>query len=299
MKHRIARDVLWKGVIEDCAHDFIQYFFENYCEQVDRNISIDFLDKELAEITNQSDEKNRRADKLLKVFFKDGTEKWFLIHIEVQGQPDKQFSRRMFTYYYRILDKYNIDTTAICIFTYKSMSGHPKTYSHSFFGTKILYQYNTYSLFDEYNPTYQKNNLFHIIMTAAYHQKDKITDQQLFKTKIDLVRSIIASGVEMKYFRSLMNFVKNYKRFDNIENALIFENKTLELTNNKYNMGIEEAILDYVRTEGHTEGIEQGIEQGIEKIILQAYAKGHSPEDIANFNAIPLNKVIDVINDNR
>jgi hypothetical protein len=45
----------------------------------------------------------RLADVLVKVFLKDGSEKWLLIHIEVQGYYEKEFGRRMFIYNYRIL----------------------------------------------------------------------------------------------------------------------------------------------------------------------------------------------------
>ena len=47
------------------------------------------------------------VDKLVKVFTRTGKEKWILIHIEVQGYQDRDFAKRKFTYFYRILDKYD------------------------------------------------------------------------------------------------------------------------------------------------------------------------------------------------
>jgi hypothetical protein len=66
----------------------------------------EFLDKELNKILPKSRTKNRRADKLIKVFLKNGKEQWILIHTEVQGYYDEEFSERMFTSFYRIYDEY-------------------------------------------------------------------------------------------------------------------------------------------------------------------------------------------------
>lgn len=46
------------------------------------------------------------ADTLVKVWLRTGAEVWVLIHVEVQGQRDPDFERRMFIYYYRIFDWY-------------------------------------------------------------------------------------------------------------------------------------------------------------------------------------------------
>jgi hypothetical protein len=46
------------------------------------------------------------VDKLVKVHLKDGKEEWLLVHIEVQGYPDEEFSERMFRYFYKIFDRH-------------------------------------------------------------------------------------------------------------------------------------------------------------------------------------------------
>jgi len=38
-----------------------------------------------------------------------------LVHVEMQGYNDAEFSKRMFTYFYRILYKYNKRVTSIAI----------------------------------------------------------------------------------------------------------------------------------------------------------------------------------------
>ncbi|MCL1477826.1 MAG: hypothetical protein MH219_09940 [Marinobacter sp.] len=39
----------------------------------------------------------------------DGGETWVLIHVEVQGEPEDDFAERMYTYQYRLRDRYGVD----------------------------------------------------------------------------------------------------------------------------------------------------------------------------------------------
>ncbi len=48
----------------------------------------------------------RFADALACVTQVDGEESWIFIHVEVQGQHDANFAQRMFTYNYRLYDRY-------------------------------------------------------------------------------------------------------------------------------------------------------------------------------------------------
>ena len=66
------------------------------------------MDKEMAEMYPEPHKKSdtRFVDKLVKVYTTAGTARYLLIHIEVQGQYDKEFTKRMFTYFYRIYDRF-------------------------------------------------------------------------------------------------------------------------------------------------------------------------------------------------
>lgn len=48
----------------------------------------------------------------------------------MQGYRDKDFAKRMFTYFYRILDKYGKPVTAIAIFTGSDKNFHPNSYEY-------------------------------------------------------------------------------------------------------------------------------------------------------------------------
>ncbi len=98
-----AKDILWKGIIEDLFSDFLRFFYADADDLFDMGRGFEFLDKELGQLYPDQDIKHPKyVDKLVKVYRKNGAEEWLLIDIEVQGYNDSQFTRRMFTYYYYV-----------------------------------------------------------------------------------------------------------------------------------------------------------------------------------------------------
>ncbi|MCB0634397.1 MAG: hypothetical protein KDD15_31910, partial [Lewinella sp.] len=79
----ISKDTLWKGIIEDLVEEFIQFFFPDYIHQIDFSKGFVFLDKELDQLSSYSASRLRHADKLFKAWLKEGSEQWFLVHVEV------------------------------------------------------------------------------------------------------------------------------------------------------------------------------------------------------------------------
>src|ERR1700733_4710174 len=113
-------DLLWKATLEDLFDDFLRFFYPDADELFDLSRGFEYLDKELDQLFPPEADlyEPRYIDKLVKVFTKAGDEEWILIHIEVQSYTDKDFAKRMFQYYYRILDKYDKPITAFAIFAY-------------------------------------------------------------------------------------------------------------------------------------------------------------------------------------
>ena len=108
------------------------------------------MDKELEQLVPKDKlESPKFVDKLVKVFTKNGAEEWILVHIEVQGYDDREFAKRMFTYFYRILDKYGKPVTAIAIFTDFNPKFRPREYEYNYLGTRCIFQFNTYKIADQ------------------------------------------------------------------------------------------------------------------------------------------------------
>lgn len=262
----ISKDILWKGIIENLVDDFIRYFFPNYVKKIDFERGFEFLDTELQKLIPDNPGQNRHADKLIRVWLKDGLEAWFLIHVEVQGYQDIQFAARMFEYMYRIRDKYQQPVTGLAIYTDWNRRYHYTEFTETFLGTEVIYRFNTYVLRD-HTPKIlaQDVNPFAAVMEAAWQQLGrKKTDDQLYSSKLDLIKRLLKRKVSREKIVSIINFIKYFAPFTNSENLFKFEQDLNQLIKADKPMGIEEAILEEVKKQGIEQGIEKGLEQGIE-----------------------------------
>lgn len=72
------------------------FFFPAAHADIDWSRSYKFLDKELQQVVQDAELGRRYADKLAEVYRKSGKAQWVLTHLEVQGQPETKFNRRMY-----------------------------------------------------------------------------------------------------------------------------------------------------------------------------------------------------------
>lgn len=263
-------DILWKGALEDLFDDFLKFFYPNADELFDLGKGFEYLDKELDQLFPPANDNYapRYVDKLVKVFTKAGQEEWILIHIEVQGQSDRDFAKRMFKYYNRIFDQYDRPITAFAIFTDANKNFHPNHYRRDLLGTKVYYEYNTFKIVEQDDTVLAaSNNPFAMVVLSAklMLSKQKTNDEQLFARAYDLVKLLLSKHISKGKIRNVMNFLKYYIRFENPEMIGKFESEIALLTERSITMGIEELIIDRARKEGILEGREEGIEEGVKK----------------------------------
>lgn len=226
----------------------------------------EFLDKELEQLFPAEDiEAPKFVDKLIKVFTNTGKEEWILCHVEVQGYDDKDFAKRMFTYFYRILDKYNKPVTAIAIFTDTNKKFRPSMYEYEYLGTRNTFYFNTYKIIDQdENLLANDENPFSVVILTVLLslKKKKRDDESLFKLKYSLAKNLLQKKIPKKKIDDLLIFLQLYVRFGDPEYIIKFEKEIEVLTENKTTMGIRELVLDMAKKEGLAEGHKEGIEKG-------------------------------------
>lgn len=264
-------DTLWKGILENVYEDFLRFFFENADELFNIEKGFQFLDKELEQLFPTEDiESPKFVDKLVKVFTKRGTEDWILVHIEVQGYDDKDFARRMFTYFYRILDKYGKPVTAIAIFTDSNQKFRPYEYEYDYLGTKCVFQFNTFKIADQSEIGLLKNeNPFSVVVLTvmlALKKKD-LGDDELYNLKYSLAKNLLGRNIEKRKVNDLLIFLQRYVSFADPHYNVKFDKKIEELTENQKTMGIRELVLDLAKKEGIKEGITKGVEKSKAKFV--------------------------------
>jgi predicted transposase/invertase (TIGR01784 family) len=283
--------MLWKGIIEDMPAFFLRFYFPEAEELLDFERGFEFLDKELEELFPVENPLHPRfVDKLIKAFTKDGREEWILIHIEVQGYRDKEFDLRMFTYFYRLLDRYHKPITALAIFTDDKIGYKPNCYDYRFMGTSARYSFNTYKIIeqDETALANHPNPFALVVLTVLKAIKNKkSSDHTLLSLKTELFRTMYSRNMEKSTMRAMANFLKMYVHFSEPESNRIFENEIQLITNDIKTMGIEELILQRAEQKGIEKGIEQGVERKSENVIRNLITKmGLTDEQAADIAGV-------------
>jgi hypothetical protein len=163
-------DSLWKLVLEDTFEDFLLFLNPDVDTILDLEKGFEFLDTELPQTYMPKDDKYQPkvVDKLVKVYGRDGQKELVLVHIEVQGQYRNDFSKRMFGYYYRLFDKYDMPITAYAIFLEPNMIERSNCFEQDFMGTSLVYKFNTLKIADHsYDELIANENPFALAILAA------------------------------------------------------------------------------------------------------------------------------------
>lgn len=90
----------------------------------------------------------RHADKLAKVYTREGTETWVLVHVEVQGDAEAGFAERMYVYNYRIFDKYRTDIVSLAVLADATARFRPSAYARERWGCALEFRFPTCKLLD-------------------------------------------------------------------------------------------------------------------------------------------------------
>ncbi|TAE17098.1 MAG: hypothetical protein EAZ95_07005 [Bacteroidetes bacterium] len=304
----ISKDILWKGIIEDLFDDFLPYFFPDLSQEIDFQAGFEFLDKELDTLLPEAEAGKRNADKLVKVFTKQGNAHFILLHIEVQGYKDEDFAERMFTYFYRIRDRWKADTTALAIFTDEYKDYSPAEYVYDFAGTRLLYQFNTFKVLEKTEQELDKpHNSFSIVMKVAKKavQKDQLTDKKQLVWKVALTKELYQAGYSREKIQHIFDFLRFYVRFADTNNIPLFDTAVEPITKPIKPMGIREAIETALKEQGKLEGEAIGEAKGEAKGELKGELKadkkntfgmlseGLSPEAIARITKQPLETILE------
>lgn len=258
-KPRKKNDELLKGALKDNFFDFLRFIYPDVDEIVDFDKGIDFMDKELFAIIPKRERTNdkRVADLLAKLYLKNGTEKWVLLNVEIEGGNDADFAYRMFQYNYRIRDRYHISVAAIAVFTGNERQARPTEYKDQLLGTTVSFQYLTYHIFDHSQEILLKNkNPFALIVLACQKAllEGKIADEELGEERLTIAKVLLNHDYDHDRIVSLILFLKNFIFIDDDNINRIFDQQIQELTEGKIDMGIIETLQMQERREGKLEG---------------------------------------------
>ncbi len=162
-------DSPWKDVLDLFFEAAIEFFFPQAHAQIDWSRGYEFLDKELQKITADAAIGRRVVDKLVKVWLKTGQELWVLLHIEVQGQHETDFTWRVLVYHFRILDRFAAPVATFVILTDEDESWRPDEYRAELLGTELRLKFSAAKLLDyadHWDELEQSDNPFAVVVQS-------------------------------------------------------------------------------------------------------------------------------------
>ncbi|AFZ60970.1 transposase [Anabaena cylindrica FACHB-243] len=204
-------DGAWKEGVEKYFEAFLTFFFPQIYSEIDWTRGYEFLDQELQQLMRESEVGKQFVDKLIKVWLNDGKETWLIIHLEIQSQVDTGFPKRMFSYHYRIFDRYGQEVVSLAILGDNQASWRPQEYSYERWGCRLSLQFPTVKLLD-YQPRWseleQSDNPFAVLVMA--HLRTQATTKNLtgrLQWKLSLVKRMYELGYSREKILQLFDLI--------------------------------------------------------------------------------------------
>ena len=282
--------------MEELMGDLLLFVEPEIERELDLGRGFEFLDKELAEMYPEPEKPSNTkvVDKLVKVFFRDGSERWMLLHVEVQGNNEKDFARRMFEYYIRIFGKHGRPVAAIAVMTGKDGKKMPAVYEDRSLWMRARYEYKTLCITDYTDEELEASmNPFAAVLLVAREVLLRVKgtredrDNVLYAHK-ELVASLLSKKMAVygeNKTKVMMSFLNNYVVFKTPEINLKFMERTDELFERKDTMGYFEQLAEIRREEVRQEGVQEGLEKAVRSLLMHPE---FSSRKIAELVEVPL-----------
>ena len=210
-KLRHDYDTPWKKLIDDYFQDFMTFFFPEVAKEIDWTIDPIFLDKELEKIAYYAKIGNRYADKLARVWKKNGDEAWVLLHAEIQAQKIEVFPKNMFTYSFRIKDKYNHQVVSLGVLADNDPDWRPSQYHEELWGCSVYFNFPIVKIIDfndKWEMLEKSDNPFAVaVMAHLKTMETKKNTKNRLNWKIELTKMLYKKGYSREKIFNLYRFI--------------------------------------------------------------------------------------------
>lgn len=204
-------DSPWKDILQLYFEEFMLFFFPLEHREIDWTKQPEFLDKELQEVIRDAELGRRFADKLVKIYRTGGEESWILVHVEVQSQEESNFAARMYTYNYRIYDRYKKSVASLAVLGDDSESWRPNQFGYQLFGCTVDFRFPVIKLLDyeqRQSELEASSNPFAIIVMAHLAALETSSDRSERKRqKLTLVKRLYDLKFKREDIISLFKFI--------------------------------------------------------------------------------------------
>ena len=258
----IDHDGLFKELIETFFWEFLDLFLPQVLDYVERG-PVTFLSQEV--YSSIGAEEKRIIDLLAQVQFR-GQESYFLFHIEPQSSNEADFEKRMFYYFGRLHEKYDLPIYPVVIFSYDSPRKEAESrYTVEFPDFQVL-QFNFRAI--QLNRLHWRDYLRQRNPVAsALMAKMQIAKEDRPQVKMECLRMLATLQLDPARTEFISQFIDTYLRLEaNEEQRFQAEIDTLE-------SGERDAIMQTL-TSWEEKGLVRGRkEEGATIVLRQLHRK--------------------------
>ena len=253
-------DRLFKELLTTFFIEFLDLFLPEVSAEIDRDFAAVPMDKEV--FTDVTSGDKHEVDVLMKVKFR-GEEAFFLVHVENQATPQADFPRRMFRYFARLTEKYDLPVYPVVIFSYDApRRPEPDRFVVSFpHKTVLRFEYAVIQLnrlpwrrfVTQQNP-----------VASALMAKMRIAPQDRPKVKAQCLRMLASLKLDPARATLIGGFVDSYLKLT------AQEMKQYEREIEQFTPAEREATMT-VTTQWHEAGISQGKETLVLRLLRRRF----------------------------
>jgi hypothetical protein len=275
-------DRLFKELLTTFFVEFVELFFPTVADYLDPG-SIAFLDKEI--FTDIPGGERREADIVVRARFRERPA-FFLIHLEHQAQAEAEFSLRMFRYFARLYEKYNLPVYPIALFSYvEPLREEPTAHEVAFPDLSVLsFTYRVIQLNRlNWRDFVRKQNP----VASALMARMGIDPADCYKVKIECLRLLATLRLDPARAHLISGFIDTYLRLSRDELRLFREELATILPAER------EGVME-IMTSWMEEGLQQGLQQGERNLVLRQLTRrfGKMPAEIqASIGALPITRL--------
>ena len=257
----IDHDRLFKELLSTFFIEFIELFFPQVMTYLELD-SITFLDKEV--FTDVTAGERYEADLLVQAQFQNRSS-YFLIHVENQSYNQADFNKRMYRYFSRLHEKYDLPIYPIVVFSYeKPQKAAESSYQLEFPDFKVLEfnyrvlqlnQLNWRDFLSQPNP-----------VASALMAKMQIATEERPKVKAECLRLLVTLKLDPAKMQLISGFIDTYLNLDESEEQ-VFQTE-LGTIESEEREQVMEIVTSWMRTgikQGREEGLEEGLQRGLQE----------------------------------
>lgn len=183
--------------------------------------------------------------------------------MEIQGQKEDNFAKRMFTYNFRIFDRFDRPAISLAILCDPNREWRPSNYSYNYPNTRLTFEFGSIKLLDYENRFHELENSDNpfatVVMAHLKTQQTRSSPEQRKIWKFSLIRRLYDLGLGEQDIRNLYRFIDWVMILPKaLENQFWEEFKQFE----------QERTMRYVTT-GERIGYERGKQEGEQQLILR------------------------------